>query len=142
MKNNEIITSVILFVFFLSGCLNQKLSVEDGWANPGIEGENSAVYLVIDNSLQKPETLTSAETDVAEFVEFHLSKMDDSGMMSMEHQSSLRIDPRTRLLFQPGGLHIMLINLRRDLNQGETFNLVLNFEEADSIEIEVFVKEP
>lgn len=142
MKQNKLISIAILFSIIQSGCLNQKLSVEEAWAHPGAEGDNSAVYLIIDNPLQQPDILSSAVTDIAEDVEIHKSMMDDAEMMTMERQELVQVDSRTRILFQPGGLHIMLINLRRDLKLGDAFNLILNFEEAGNIEIEVLVREP
>ncbi len=44
--------------------------------------------------------------------------------------------------FAPGGLHIMLIDLHRDLLVGERFELVLVFEEAGEIMVESEVRAP
>ena len=44
------------------------------------------------------------------------------------------------MAFEPGGLHVMLINLQRDLNEGETISLVLKFKNAGEMQLEVPVK--
>ncbi|MCL4258781.1 MAG: copper chaperone PCu(A)C [Anaerolineales bacterium] len=46
------------------------------------------------------------------------------------------------IAFEPGGYHIMLINLQRELVAGDTFELTLHFEHAEDLTIEVKVVAP
>jgi copper(I)-binding protein len=43
---------------------------------------------------------------------------------------------------QPGGLHVILINLKQPLKQGEAFPLTLTFAKGGTLTIEVPVKSP
>jgi copper(I)-binding protein len=45
-------------------------------------------------------------------------------------------------IFQPGGLHVMLIGLHQYLNVGDSFTVTLVMEKAGEISLNVVVKEP
>jgi copper(I)-binding protein len=75
-------------------------------------------------------------------VEIHLSKMDSAGVMTMERQDLIVIPANEELEFSPGGLHVMLISLLRDLAPGDSFPLTLNFQNAGDITVEVEVRQP
>ena len=69
-----------------------------------------------------------------------MSEMSSDGTMSMHHQMSVPIPAGEEVAFEPGGLHVMLINLQRDLNDGETISLVLKFKNAGEMQLEVPVR--
>jgi len=52
----------------------------------------------------------------------------------------LSIPPGGSLELRPGGLHLMLINLRRDLRPGDRFTLSLTFERAGRLAMDVPVR--
>jgi periplasmic copper chaperone A len=131
----------ILIIFSLTGCWDNNLKIVDAWARPGIKRGNSAIYFGIDNPTGEPDVLLDVSCDIAEDVEIHLSKSDDQGLMTMELQETVTIEPRRKLIFQPGGLHVMLIDLQRDLEFGEKIQMQLYFQVAGEIKLEVTVKE-
>jgi hypothetical protein len=53
----------------------------------------------------------------------------------------MMIPPGSFLELQPGGLHIMLINLKAPLEAGEMLNLVLNFEQAGEVQLAVPIRD-
>lgn len=117
-----------------------QVTVSDAWARPGLAGGNSAVYFVINNETAETDTLVSASSDVAAAVEMHMTTMQD-GNMQMQHQQAVPV-ATGRTDFQPGGLHVMLIGLQRDLNPGDAFSLELDFAKAGSVSLGVIVNEP
>jgi copper(I)-binding protein len=126
----------------LTACGNNQLTVSDAWARQGFAGENSAVYMVIDNPTAQDDVLLSATSDVAEAVELHMSKMDDQGVIMMQRQEKILIAQGTEVKLEPGGLHIMLINLQQDLADDGVMQLVLIFENAGEMTLEVPIKSP
>jgi copper(I)-binding protein len=44
--------------------------------------------------------------------------------------------------FEPGGLHVMLVNLSRDLKSGDQFKITLNFQNAGDMALDAEVMEP
>jgi hypothetical protein len=61
--------------------------------------------------------------------------------MSMHPQESVPIPERGQVTFEPGGLHVMLVNLKRDLAEGEQIELILRFREAGEITLQVPVEQ-
>jgi periplasmic copper chaperone A len=131
-----------LFLVNCSSPVPEGITISGAWARPGFLGANSAVYLVIENSGNQDDVLLSAEASVAQFVELHESRMDQSGMMSMQEQERIDIRAKDQVAFQPGGLHVMLINLNGDLNPGDRFNLTLNFQGTGQVPVDVEVRGP
>lgn len=119
-----------------------QVTVEDAWARPGFLGDNSAVYLKILNRSQLDENLIWASSDVAGEVEIHLSQMDEAGTMSMERQNLIVVPAGSTVEFSPGGLHIMLVGLMKDLSAGDSFPLTLEFQRAGDIPVQVKVRAP
>lgn len=132
---------VLLMSLLLVGCAGSggELKVEDAWARPGIPGGNSAAYFVIQNG-GAADVLLSASGNVASAVELHISKMQD-GTMMMEQQEKVDVPANSAVEFKPGGLHVMLISLPKELKAGDSFPLTLRFQNAGEIQINVPVKE-
>ena len=132
-----------LILIFSSGCAgSDEIAIIDPWARPGFQGDNSAAYMVIDNETDQGDGLIGANSDVAMITEVHLSKMDAEGNMSMERQDLVGIPAGDSVALEPGGLHVMLMNLVNDLQAGDRFELTLEFQRAGDITVEVEVKQP
>lgn len=135
---------LIIAVVLLSACTpsSEALIVNETWARPANTGENGAAYFIIENETASDDTLLSVSSDIASAIEVHMSIGDDNGVMSMQMQESVHVPAKGQVEFKPGGLHVMFVNLTRDLQVGDTFTLTLNFEKEGSISIEVPVKAP
>ncbi|RMF42189.1 MAG: copper chaperone PCu(A)C [Anaerolineae bacterium] len=142
MKRNVLVFG-LLTMMLLAACGGQSgtLTVHDAWARPAEQGQNSAVYFVIENPAAA-DTLQGVSSDVAEAVEMHRSVMADDGTMRMEHQMSVPVPAKGSLEFKPGGYHVMLINLKQPLAVGDTFQVVLHLQNAGDIPVEVTVHQP
>ena len=66
----------------------------------------------------------------------------EGGVMMMVQQENVPVSAESQVEFKPGGLHVMLIGLKQDLNPGDTFAVTLNFENAGEITLDVPVREP
>ena len=104
-------------------------------------GENGAAYFIIENGTKSDDMLLSASSDIAEATEIHMSMADSNGVMSMNMQEMVEIPAKGTIEFKTGGLHVMFINLNRDLKVGDSFSLILNFKNAGSMTIEIPVRE-
>lgn len=104
-------------------------------------GGTSAVYMNIRNVGQQADRLLEARTTAAEVVETHISEERD-GVMVMSRLDGIDIPARSVTELKPGGLHIMLINLRQDLVEGDTIPLTLIFEKTGTVELAVPVRNP
>lgn len=133
---------LLLIILITSACGNSDgIAILDAWARPGFRGDNSAVYLTINNQTNQGDGLIGANSDIAGGAEIHLSKMDAAGTMTMERQDLVVIPAKDSIELAPGGLHIMLVILGKDLSVGDTFPVTLEFQRAGDITIEVEVKQ-
>jgi copper(I)-binding protein len=117
------------------------LSVNSAWSRPTSEGSNGAAYFTINNPTPQQDFLVAARCDIATQVEIHMSNIRDDGVMEMVTQKNVPVDPGSSVKFEPGGLHVMLVNLQQDLNPGDTFELSLQFQNAGEIPVNIEVLE-
>ena len=143
MKKFAFAFILIIAVILLSACAPSSgaLTVNETWARPASIGENGAVYFVIQNETTSDDALISVSTDIASTAEAHMSMMNDQGVASMQMQEAVMVPAGESVTFKPGGLHIMLVDLKQDLKIGDTFTLILQFEKAGEITVQVEVRE-
>lgn len=116
------------------------LIIRESWARETVEGApTGAVYFTIRNDGGEPDSLLSAETEVAERAEIH-GHVHEGDMMRMRRLETLEIAPGDSVALSPGGNHLMLFGLKRSLHPGDRFMLVLDFANAGQIEVPVEVR--
>lgn len=126
------------------GGMEPTKAPEQGMAHGGMDmgGANSAAYMVIRNTGSEPDKLIAASTDVAKTVELH-TVVEEGGMMRMRQvEGGIEIPANGEVVLKPGGFHVMLIGLTRDLNAGDKVQLTLTFEKAGQIPVTAEVRQP
>ncbi len=96
-----------------------------------------AAFFTVTNNGAGDDRLVAAESDVAAAVEVHEMKMVGETMEMTPLPEGLPIPAGETVVLEPGGYHIMMIGLTRDLKAGETFELKLTFEQAGAVELNV-----
>ena len=87
-----------------------------------------------------PDRLLSASTPVAATAEIHRT-VNENGVMKMLPIDGIDLNPGQPVEFKPGGLHIMLIDLKEPLKQGEKFPLTLTFESGKTATVQVAIRQ-
>lgn len=102
----------------------------------------SAAYMKIENRGSTSDVLIAAETDVAGIVELHETVIqNDMAMMKpLAEGISLPLGSVTEL--KPGGLHVMLLDLKRELKAGDTITLTLIFQSGKRVTFDLPVRMP
>jgi len=146
MKINALLYSVIAAVvilgvtYALADDLSKDIFVSDAWVQAGPPSQNnSAAYLTITNNSSKEAILVSAASDIAGAVEIH-QMSDTNGMMNMAMVSNVHIPAMGKITLQPGGFHIMLINLKKPVNKRDIIPITLHFQDGSSIMVNAVVK--
>ncbi len=146
------------------------VTVADVWARP-VEDltakDTSAVYMVITAGAEGDSLVkASVPSDVAGTVELHETVAADEGesmessttamegdsmatettmgggMMSMQPVESIDVPANGSVALEPGGFHIMLLDVKKVLAVGDTIEVTLTFEKAGEVEATAEVREP
>jgi copper(I)-binding protein len=80
-------------------------------------------------SADKATRLVSAASPAAKTVEIHQMSMEN-GVMKMRALPGLDIPAGGSVELKPGGYHLMLIDLRKPLAEGDAIALTLRFQDA------------
>ena len=97
--------------------------------DPGAAASHAARpagYLVIQNRGGEPVALVAVETEAAEQTEIHVMEYKDD-RMTMRRVSELQVPAGEEVALKPGGTHLMLMELRQPLRDGDEVELVLRF---------------
>lgn len=131
---------ILVVAFLLSACsTGEGIEAHEAWARTALQGENSAVYLILHNHTEIVDVLINVSSDVASAVELHLSEVT-SDVMRMSPLESIEILADDEVQFQSGNYHIMLIGLKKDLNAGDEITITLYFQKYPNIVLNVPVK--
>ncbi len=67
--------------------------------------------------------------------------MEGMGAMSMQEVEAIELGAGQTVNLEPGGFHIMLLDLAEPLEVGDTFDVTLDFETADDLVVTVEVRD-
>lgn len=105
-------------------------------------GGTSAAYMTLVNRGGTADRLLAASSDIAAAVELHESKLVDGVMQMAPVAGGIEVPANGQAELKPGGLHVMFIGLKRDLQAGETVQLTLTFERAGAVTVDAPVRMP
>jgi periplasmic copper chaperone A len=121
-----------------------SITVEDGWvrATKGTEDPTmTAAFMDINNSSDAEIVLVGGSTSVAGMTQLHEMVMDDKGaMMMQEMDGGLVIEADGHAHLEPGGNHVMLMDLQQELAPGDEVSLTLEFDDGSTQELLLPVK--
>jgi|SRR5688572_13180235 copper(I)-binding protein len=132
-------------VFALPAAANRyelgTLTITHPWSRPTAPGMPMGVaYLTITNNGKVPDALVAASTPVAARVEFHQTSFAD-GMARMRPLQEIVVAPGQTIKVEPGGIHLMLVELESALVTGASVSLTLQFRVAGRITVELSVRD-
>lgn len=112
------------------------LTVTSPWsrATPG-GAKIGGGYLKITNNGRAPDRFVGGTSDVSDRVEIHEMSMTNGVMKMRPLPNGLEIKPGETVELKPGGNHLMFVDLKRPLKQGESVKATLRFEKAGSLEV-------
>lgn len=134
--------SLIVCVALLTTACNSRVSVEieNAWARATPPGSTVAsVYAQVE--AQQTDEIVAISTPAAERVEIHATS-EAAGVMKMRPVSSVPLPANEPVKFEAGGLHLMLIGLRKPLVAGSSIPLTFAFRSAAPLTIEADVVAP
>ena len=92
-------------------------------------------YLTIENKGTTPDRLLGGSGDVSDKVQVHQMSMNNGVMTMRPVDGGLVIEPGKTVKLTPGGFHLMLLDLKGPLKQGEKLPITLEFEKAGKVSV-------
>lgn len=122
------------------------LHVAHPYAIPSLVGSKvgAAYFIAIKNNGKEADQLLGAHSDVSSAVEIHEMLMDNK-VMKMRAVPEVQLPAGYEVTFKHGqanGYHLMLIDLKKPLKQGDKFPVTLKFKRAGECQSDVWVEAP
>jgi hypothetical protein len=116
------------------------ITVAHPWARATPGGVKvGGAYLEIKAAAGKGDRLIAAKCPAAGSAEIH-SHSVEGGISRMRRVDALPVAGGKSVVLAPGGYHLMLIDLKQPLKEGDLLKLTLVFQKAGAIEVEATVE--
>lgn len=120
------------------------LSIDDAWVRATVGAKDTTMtsaFMVLTNNTDAPWTITAASSDVAETSEFHDMTEMDGQMMMMKMEHGITLKPQTGAILQPGGKHVMLMGMKKQLKAGDEVTFTLTYDNGKTATVTAPVKD-
>jgi len=123
------LTTAVLLCAAVSA--NAQVEVTDAWARATVKGQKATGVFM---KLTSPKTtrLVGVKTQLTNVSEVHEMKMDKE-VMKMQAVKSLELPAGQTVVLKPGSFHVMLMDLKAPVEEGEHVVLTLLFEDAAGV---------
>ena len=104
-------------------------------------GENTALYFDATNGGDAEVVVVSATSDIATRYELHETEMVEGQMeMKAVPDQQVPVPAGETVSFEPGGLHVMVMGLTADLQEGDAVDFTIGFDADCAIDVEAPVE--
>jgi hypothetical protein len=110
-----------------------------GRATPG-GAKIGGAYMTIENKGASPDRLIGGSADIAEKVQLHEMTTVNGVMKMRPLEEGVTIEPGKTIKLAPGGIHLMLFDLKGTLKQGDKVPVTLQFEKAGKANVTLDVQ--
>ena len=111
-----------------------QVMIGEPWARVTLQSRPAAAYMKIHNMAGTADKIVAVSSPLAERVELHTHTMDE-GVMRMRKVEEIVLPAKGHVELKPGGLHLMIFGLKRQIKKGEMLPLKLTLKEAGEVEI-------
>ncbi len=140
VRSNATLAALALTLGLAAGAAGAQVTVADAWVRGTVTGQKATgVFMQLKSA--SDTALVAAASPVAGVVEIHEMKMD-GGVMKMSAIKGLAVPAGKTTELKPGGYHVMLMDLKQPLKEGETVPLTLTFEDKAGKKQSLEIKAP
>jgi len=101
----------------------------------------TGAFMVIKNNGDKDVKVLKADNPVSRVTELH-THLNEGGVMKMRLVPAIEVKAKGEAVLQPGGLHVMMIDLKAPMKEGDVVPITLTFDDGSSKQIEAKVVRP
>ena len=141
MNHKSLIRTLLLASVMVTSAWAQNVSVQSAWARATVQGQKATGAFMTLTS-KTDTTLVGITTSVAGVAEVHEMKMDNNVMQMRALPDGLPLPAGKAVALQPGGFHVMLMELKLPLQKDTTIPLTLRFKDAKGVQSSMDIKVP
>ena len=131
---------IVLGLLLSAGPALAQVDITDPWIRATAPGQRTAAgYMTIRNQSAQPERLIGGSSPVAGKVQTHVS-IKDGDIMRMREVKAYDIPPKGTFELKPNGSHLMLVDIKRPLKEGEKVPVLLKFEKSGEVKVDFEVR--
>ena len=114
-----------------------SIEISDAWAGetPPTMPMNAGYFFISNHGDQAVE-LVAASSPAYSKIEIHQSVLQE-GVASMSMLESVTIESHQQVLFESGGLHLMMFNPAEPMSAGDSFDVQLLFADGDTVSFQM-----
>lgn len=137
-------TSFLAFAFLATGAAvaqpaAERIEVRQPWVRAMPPGSTvTGAFMLLRNTGGKEVQLVKAESPAAAKVELH-EHAAENGVMKMRPVARIAIKPNGETALKSGSYHIMLIDLKAPLKEGDVVPIALGFDDGSRRSIDAKV---
>lgn len=140
MNRSLITVCVAASAALLSNAALAQVTVKEAWVRATVAQQKATGAFMHLQSVQDAK-LVAAQSPVAGVVEVHEMAME-GGVMKMRAVPSLALPAGKAVELKPGGYHVMLMDLKAQVKEGDTVPVTLVVEGKDGKRQSIEVKAP
>ena len=118
-----------------------SLKIGHPWARATPKGASvGGGYMKIANTGTASDRLIGGSTDISDSFEVHEMKMEGDVMKMRPVVGGIEIKTGQTVTFDPSGYHVMFVDLKKQLVQGERFKATLEFAKAGKVDVDFAIE--
>jgi periplasmic copper chaperone A len=127
-------------LLFVSFAVIAQVEIGAPWMRATPPGAKVAAgYMTVRNRSAQPDRLVAASSPSAGAVQTHVH-IKDGEILRMREVKGYDLPANGTLELRPGGAHLMLVDLKQPLKQGDTVPVTLRFARAGEVQVEFRVE--
>jgi copper(I)-binding protein len=138
-----LVAALVMMATMVAACGDDTgVSIDDPWSRASASTQNAgAVYMTISSGDGDTLVGVSVDPSIAAMAELHESSMAEEGTLSMQRLPMISVPAGGEVRLEPGGYHVMLMQLAEPLVDGSEFEVTLTFESAGDVAVTAKVEE-
>jgi copper(I)-binding protein len=108
----------------------ETIAITEVWLRPAlVAGGAGAAFAIVKNAGNAADKIVAAKTSAAGTVELH-THTSKGGVMQMRRVDAIDVPANGTVELAPGGFHVMLMDMKKPLKDGDSVPLTLVFEKS------------
>jgi periplasmic copper chaperone A len=114
-----------------------SIHISQPWSRATPKGATTgAGYMTLTNKGAVADKVSCVSDDASAQCQIHSMTMEGGVMKMRPAEGGLEIKPGESVSLKPGGNHMMFLQLKHPLEQGQTVKVTLKFDQAGTIDVE------